>query len=73
MLYVRIRTDAGWNELAIDAAQKTVVMHDADCSLRKDCTQMRAIGQGGSVITCIPHALKVVPLEGEDYSTPSVG
>lgn len=73
VLYVRIRADAGWNELAIDDAQKTVVMHDADCSLRKDCTQMRAIGQGGSVITCIPHALKVVPLSGEDYSTPSVG
>lgn len=73
ILLVRITAEEGWNELAIDDAAATAVMRDADCSLRKDCTAMRAIGGGGSVITCIPHALKVIPLAGEDLSSPSVG
>ena len=73
VLLVRITTEDGWNELAINDEAGTAVMHDADCSFRKDCTVMRAIGDGGSVITCIPHALKVLPLKGEDYSTPSIG
>ncbi len=72
-LYVRILSADGWNELAVDLAEESVRMHDADCSLRKDCTHMRAIGAGGRVITCLPHALKVVPLGGEDLSSPSVG
>ena len=71
LLYVRIELQDGWNELLIDGDM--VRMFDADCSMRKDCTHMRAIGEGGSVITCIPHKLKVVPLEGEDISAPSVG
>lgn len=73
LLLVRITTEDGWNELAINDEAGTAVMRDANCSFRKDCTLMRAIGDGGSVITCIPHALKVLPLKGEDYSTPSVG
>ncbi len=73
VLLVTITTEHGWNQLAIDDEAGTAVMRDADCSLRKDCTAMRAIGDGGSVITCIPHALKVVPLSGEDYFTPSIG
>lgn len=73
LLLVRITTDDGWNEIAIDEEGQTAVMRDADCSLRKDCTAMRAIGDGGSVITCIPHGLKVLPLAGEDISAPSVG
>lgn len=73
ILLVRITTENGWNELAIDDEAATAVMRDADCSLRKDCTAMRAIGGGGSVITCIPHALKVIPLAGEDLFSPSVG
>lgn len=73
VLFVRISAGDGWNELAVNDGAGTVVMHDADCSFRKDCTVMRAIGEGGSVIVCIPHRLKVVPLEGEDLNAPSVG
>ena len=59
--------------LAVDDAAGTAVMRDANCSRRKDCTAMRAIGSGGSVIVCIPHALRVISLAGEDLSHPSVG
>ena len=73
MLYVRITTPRGWNELAIDTEKNAVYMQDADCSFRKDCTHMQAIGGGGSVIICIPHALRVMPLEGENLMNPSIG
>ena len=73
VLYVRIGTQNGYNLLCIDEEARTVSMADADCSRRKDCTQMRAIGNGGEAIVCIPHSLRVVPLEGESLSHPSVG
>lgn len=73
VLLVRIQTEHGWNELAIDDGAGTAVMRDADCSFRKDCTAMQAIGEGGSVIICIPNGLKVTPLDGEDLSMPSFG
>ena len=72
-LLVRISLQEGWNEMIIDEGARTVAMHDADCSLRKDCTHMLPLGSGGSVITCIPHALKITPLTGEDLSQPSIG
>lgn len=72
-LLVRISLQEGWNEMIIDEGARTVAMHDADCSLRKDCTHMLPLGSGGSVITCIPHALKITPLTGEDLFLPSVG
>ncbi len=36
LLLVRITTDDGWNEIAVDEEGQTAVMRDADCSLRKD-------------------------------------
>lgn len=66
-------SEDAWNLLAVDDAAGTAVMRDANCSRRKDCTAMRAIGSGGSVIVCIPHALRVISLAGEDLSHPSVG
>ena len=73
VLQVRIETAWGYNVIAIDEAMRTVCMQDADCSRQKDCTRMQAIGEGGEVIVCIPHALKVTSLHGEDLSRPVIG
>ncbi len=73
VLQVRIETASGYNVIAIDEAMRTVCMQDADCSRQKDCTRMQAIGEGGEVIVCIPHALKVTSLHGEDLSRPGIG
>lgn len=73
LLIVRIETEDGWNELAVDDAAKTARMRDADCSRRKDCCAMQPLGGGGSVIVCIPHGIRVMPLSGEDLSHPAVG
>lgn len=74
LIIVTVQTSEGaWNELAVNDAAGTVSVRDANCSRRKDCTAMQPIGDGGSVIVCIPHALRVVPLAGEDLSNPSVG
>ena len=73
VLQVRIETASGHNVIAIDEAARTVRMQDADCSRQKDCTRMQAIGEGGEVIVCIPHALKVTSLHGEDLSRPGIG
>ena len=73
ILLVHIETEFGYNVIAIDETARMVRMQDADCSRRKDCTHMRAIGGGGEVIVCIPHALKVTTLEGEDPSRPEIG
>lgn len=74
VLYVRIVTEEGWNELAIDLAQKSVRMNDADCSRRKDCTHMAPVQGAFDVIVCLPHALKVLALKGgEDISHPVIG
>ena len=74
LLIVTVQTAEGaWNQLAVDEGEKTVRMRDANCSLRKDCTAMQPIGTGGGVIVCVPHALRVIPLAGEDLTHPSVG
>lgn len=72
-LYIRIKTEYGYNVICIDDEQKLVWMFDADCSRRKDCTHMFALGDGGEVILCLPHFLRIVPLAGEDLSKPGIG
>lgn len=69
---IRISSDA-WNELIVDDASRTVSMRDANCSRRKDCCTMLPLGAGVGAIVCIPHGLRILPLSGEDLSSPSVG
>ena len=51
----------------------SAAMRDANCSRRKDCCAMQPVGEGGGVIVCIPHGLRILPLSEEDFSRPSVG
>ncbi len=74
LILVTVQVSEGeWNEIVIDDGAKTVVMHDANCSRRRDCCAMQPVGEGGGVIVCIPHGLRILPLAEEDFSRPSVG
>ena len=78
VLYVTVYHDDAkeeFNILAIDLNKKTAVMHDANCSFRKDCTKMNKITSERNVILCIPYNLKICALGGEkeDLSKPSLG
>lgn len=74
LLLVTVQVSEGeWNEIVIDDGAKSAAMRDANCSRRKDCCAMQPVGEGGGVIVCIPHGLRILPLSGEDFSRPSVG
>lgn len=73
-LLVTVQVSEGeWNEIVIDDGAKSAAMRDANCSRRKDCCAMQPVGEGGGVIVCIPHGLRILPLSEEDFSRPSVG
>lgn len=74
LLLVTVQVSEGeWNEIVIDDGAKSAAMRDANCSRRKDCCAMQPVGEGGGVIVCIPHGLRILPLSEEDFSRPSVG
>lgn len=74
LLLVTVQVSEGeWNEIVIDDGAKSAFMRDANCSRRKDCCAMQPVGEGGGVIVCIPHGLRILPLSEEDFSRPSVG
>lgn len=74
LLLVTVQVSEGeWNEIVIDDGAKSASMRDANCSRRKDCCAMQPVGEGGGVIVCIPHGLRILPLSEEDFSRPSVG
>ena len=74
LLLVTVQVSEGaWNELVIDDGAKSAAMRDANCSCRKDCCAMQPVDEGGGVIVCIPHGLRILPLSEEDFSRPSVG
>ena len=74
LLLVTVQVSEGeWNEIVIDDGAKSAAMRDANCSRRKDCCAMQPVGEGGGVIVCIPHRLRILPLSEEDFSRPSVG
>ena len=74
LLLVTVQVSEGeWNGIVIDDGAKSAAMRDANCSRRKDCCAMQPVGEGGGVIVCIPHGLRILPLSEEDFSRPSVG
>ncbi|MGN0823391.1 MAG: hypothetical protein ACI4NG_06430 [Candidatus Gallimonas sp.] len=62
-----------YNRLEIDLSEGTVVMADATCSRRRDCTHMAPIRGGSGVIVCLPHDLKVMAIGGDEFANPVLG
>jgi hypothetical protein len=58
-VFVTIRVKEGYNKLEIDAA--SAKMTEADCGPYAECVNdFPPITQGGDVIVCLPHRIKVV-------------
>ena len=63
-----------FNRIEIDETEKSVKVTDSNCSRHRDCVFMDEIKTKSGVIICVPHAMKVVPLDGkQDFSNPTVG
>lgn len=53
-----------FNALIVNKEQKRVTVSDANCSIGKDCTKMEIVGGNGSIV-CVPHKLKVKPINSQ--------
>ncbi len=56
----------GVNTVEADLKNKTVRVTEANCSNRKDCVHTPAIRDNSGVIYCMPHSLKITPLNPVD-------
>lgn len=72
-MLVRIQTQSGFNLLEINLNNRRTVMLDSDCSRNKQCTHMAAVHSEGGAIVCVPHALTVTALGGENLLHPNIG
>ncbi len=68
---IRIEKD-GFNLLVLDLTARVAYMQDADCSTRKDCVCSAPITSAFGVIVCVPHAVKVCAMGGDDVIAPPV-
>lgn len=66
-------TKKEYNVVVIDTKQKTAIVSEANCSLKKDCTHMPEVTLSRGAIVCVPHALTVKAVGGEEDFSPSVG
>ncbi len=68
-LTITIDSDGGYNTLVIEKTGRAYIS-DSDCSFRRDCVRTAAITDGGGMIVCVPHKLKVY---ASDDLNPSLG
>ena len=64
-LLVTVHTGGGFNKIEINLVGKEVRVTDSDCG-KRDCVYTPAITDGGGIIFCSPHRLKIEPY-GFDY------
>jgi hypothetical protein len=69
---VTVKTEKGFNQITADVINKTVKVTDADCSIGKDCVHTVALTGDTGAIICVPHDLRVLPLNG-GYIPPIAG
>lgn len=63
-----------FNRVEIDVESKSVKVTDSNCSRHRDCVFMDEIKTKSGVIICVPHAMKIIALDGkQDFSNPIVG
>ena len=66
LLLVTVTTEKGFNIIEIDTKARRAEMTDADCSWSRDCVHMPAIENTASApISCIPHGVVVMPVDGD--------
>ena len=62
-----VRTDGGGiNVITVDSKNRKVEVTEANCSNRKDCVHTPAIADNSGFIYCLPHAVRILPLNPED-------
>lgn len=61
---IRFEKEGAFNEIYADKKEKSVRVVDANCSSGKDCVNTGALNNGGKIIVCVPHRLKILPVGG---------
>lgn len=59
-----------YNVIAVDDANKTAKIIDANCSTSKDCVSTPSLGVA---IVCAPHKLKITPIGDGGFTPPVTG
>lgn len=68
---IKFNFEHGFNTLIVNELEKTVKMQDSDCP-SKNCTYMPEISSSGAIY-CAPRKLKISPISGDEFTTPSTG
>lgn len=74
--FVTVRTERGYNTVAIDLVNKSAKMRDTDCDRLEQGKQclLEQVTNNSEKISCLPHFLFVRPLDGEeDFDHPTIG
>lgn len=62
---ITVYTDAEkteYNVLKIDKVNNSVSVSGSNCSTRQDCVHTAPVNKNGGVIICMPHKLKILPI-----------
>ena len=62
----------GYNVIEVSVKNKTVKVVESNCSSKKDCVYTPPLKNGSGAIFCMPHGLKILPLNAK-YRNVSTG